>query len=260
MKVVILAGGLGTRIAEESHLRPKPMIEIGGMPILWHIMKIYSYFGFYEFIICCGYKGYVIKEYFANYYLHRSDVTFDFSAENNMTIHSSISEPWRVTIVDTGLSTQTGGRVKRIKSYIANEIFMMTYGDGVADIDISALLKQHRDSDMVATLTAVQPSGRYGVLDLDENKNCVIGFREKAREDSNWINAGFMVLEPEIFNYLDGDACIFERKPLETLSIEKKLGVYRHHNYWQCMDTQRDRDALEYHWDRGNAPWMRDKV
>jgi len=255
MKTVILAGGLGTRISEESHLRPKPMIEIGGAPILWHIMKIYSSFGFNEFIICCGYKGYVIKEYFADYYLHRSDVTFDFSAENKMIIHSNVAEPWKVTIVDTGFNTQTGGRIKRVRPYIGDEAFMMTYGDGVGDIDIRTLLERHKTSGRAATITAVQPSGRYGVLDLDEDKNCVIGFREKAKEDSNWINAGFMVMEPQIFDYLRGDHTIFERDPLERLSAENKLGVYRHYGYWQCMDTRRDKDALEHLWSSGKALW-----
>jgi len=255
MKTVILAGGLGTRISEESHLRPKPMIEIGGVPILWHIMKIYSSFGFNEFIICCGYKGYVIKEYFADYYLHRSDVTFDFSAENKMVIHSNVAEPWKVTVVDTGLNTQTGGRIKRVLPYIGDETFMMTYGDGVSNIDLHTLLKQHKASGMAATITAIQPGGRYGVLDLDEDKNCVVGFREKAKEDSNWINAGFMVLEPDVFAYIDNDATYFEREPLTRLSADGKLGVYRHHDFWQCMDTQRDKGALEHLWSTGNAPW-----
>jgi len=231
------------------------MIEIGGVPILWHIMKIYSSFGFSDFIICCGYKGHVIKEYFADYYLYRSDVTFDFSAENKMIVHSNVAEPWKVTLVDTGLKTQTGGRVKRIRPYLGEETFMMTYGDGVSDVNINALLKQHKESGMSATLTAIQPTGRYGVLDLDENKNCVVGFREKAKEDSNWINAGFMVLEPKVFDYLDSDRTIFEREPLERLSVDGKLGVYRHYGYWQCMDTQRDKSALEHLWIRGNAPW-----
>lgn len=255
MKVVILAGGLGTRISEESHLRPKPMIEVGGSPILWHIMKYYSGFGFHEFIICCGYKGYMIKEYFMDYYLHRSDVTFDFSANNHLTIHNNVAEPWKVTVVDTGLDTQTGGRIKRIRPYINGETFMMTYGDGVSNIDLNALLKHHKESGMAATLSAIQPGGRYGVLDLDDDKNCVVGFREKAREDSNWINAGFMVLEPEVFNYIEGDATAFERQPMERLSAGGKLGVYKHYDYWQCMDTQRDRAALEALWSEGTAPW-----
>lgn len=255
MKVVILAGGLGTRISEESHLRPKPMIEIGPAPILWHILKIYSHFGFNEFVICCGYKGYAIKEYFADYYLHSSDVTFDFTAENKMIVHNNVAEPWKVTIVDTGLDTQTGGRIKRVRPYVDGETFLMTYGDGVGDVDMNALLRQHKASGMAATLSAVQPRGRYGVLDLDEDKNCIVGFREKAKEDSNWINAGFMALEPEVFDYLDGDGCVFERVPLERLSAEGRLGVYKHYGYWQCMDTQRDKGALEALWNKGAAPW-----
>ena len=255
MKVVILAGGMGTRISEESHLRPKPMIEIGGYPILWHIMKIYSTQGFNDFIICCGYRGFMIKEYFANYYLHRSDITFDFSAENKMIVHSNVAEPWRVTLADTGEKTQTGGRIKRIRSYVEGEPFLMTYGDGVSDVDLNALVTQHNNSGMVATLTAIQPTGRYGVLDLDEDKNCVVGFREKAKEDSNWINAGFMVLNSNVFDYIYNDLTYFEREPLTKLSIDGKLGVYRHYGYWQCMDTTRDRDALERLWKDGNAPW-----
>ena len=255
MKVVILAGGMGTRISEESHLRPKPMIEIGGMPILWHILKIYSFFGFNEFIICCGYKGYMIKEYFADYYLRRSDVTFDFSAENKMIIHCNVAEPWKVTLVDTGLATQTGGRIKRIRPYVGNDTFMMTYGDGVSDIDIYSLLKQHKKSKMAATLTAVQPGGRYGVLALDHDRNHVVGFREKAQEDAGWINAGFMVLEPELFDHLESDHTVLERTPLENLSAEKRLGVYKHYGYWQCMDTQRDKSALETLWNDAKAPW-----
>ena len=205
MKVVILAGGLGTRISEESHLRPKPMIAVGDQPILWHIMKYYSAFGFQEFVICCGYKGYVIKEYFADYYLHRSDVTFDFILGNQMTVHSNVAEPWRVTLVDTGLNTQTGARVKRVEKYIGGEPFMLTYGDGVSDVDLNALLAQHRASGKTVTLTGVQPGGRFGVLDLDETQSTVIGFREKAKEDGGWINGGFMVMEPEILRYLSAE-------------------------------------------------------
>lgn len=255
MKVIILAGGLGTRISEESHLRPKPMLEIGGQPILWHIMKIYSSYGFNDFIICCGYRGHMIKEYFADYYLHRSDITFDFSNNNQVKIHSNVAEPWKVTLADTGLNTQTGGRIKRVSQYIDGQPFMMTYGDGVSNIDVNALLEQHKKSKMTATLTAIQPAGRYGVLDLDEDKNCVVGFREKAKEDTNWINAGFMVLEPEVFDYIEGDRTYFEREPLMRLSEDNRLGVYRHYGYWQCMDTQRDKSALEHLWNNGNAPW-----
>lgn len=256
MKVVILAGGLGTRISEESHLKPKPMITIGEQPILWHIMKYYSSFGFYDFIICCGYKGHVIKEYFADYYLYRSDVTFDFSAENRMTVHENIAEPWRVTLVDTGLNTQTGGRIKRVQRYIGDEPFMLTYGDGVSDVDLTALLAQHRVSGKTVTLTGIQPGGRFGVLDLDETGATVRGFREKANEDGGWINGGFMVMEPEAFDYLSAEEwCILERTPLETLAGEGKLGLYKHSGFWQCMDTQRDRGVLEQLWESRRAPW-----
>lgn len=253
MKVVILAGGLGTRISEESHLKPKPMITIGDQPILWHIMKIYSHYGFTDFVICCGYKGHIIKEYFADYYLHRSDVTFDFSAENQMTVHQNVAEPWRVTLVDTGLNTQTGGRVKRVQKYIGDRRFMLTYGDGVSDIDLPALLARHEASGKAVTLTGIQPGGRYGVLDL--SGECVTGFREKAREDGGWINGGFMVMEPEIFDRLTDDLCVLERAPLETLAREGKLGIYKHNGFWQCMDTQRDRVKLEELWQTGEAPW-----
>ena len=256
MKVVILAGGLGTRISEESHLKPKPMITIGEQPILWHIMKYYSNFGFQDFVICCGYKGYVIKEYFADYYLHRSDVTFDFSAENRMTVHINVAEPWRVTIVDTGLNTQTGARIKRVQKYIGDGPFMLTYGDGVSNVDLHALLSQHQQSDKIVTLTGIQPGGRFGVLDLDESSNTVVGFREKAKEDGGWINGGFMVMQPEVFDYLEADeTCVLERAPLERLATEGKLGIYRHEGFWQCMDTQRDRNRLQAAWANGTAPW-----
>ncbi len=254
MKVVILAGGLGTRISEESHLKPKPMITIGEQPILWHIMKYYSGFGFHDFVICCGYKGHIIKEYFADYYLYRSDVTFDFSAENRMTVHENVAEPWRVTLVDTGLNTQTGGRIKRVQKYIGDEPFMLTYGDGVGTVDLNALLEQHRASGKTATLTGVQPGGRFGVLDLEGQT--VTGFREKAKEDGGWINGGFMALNPEVFRYLtDEEGCVFERQPLERLALEGKLGIYKHKGFWQCMDTQRDKIWLEEHWEKGDAPW-----
>jgi glucose-1-phosphate cytidylyltransferase len=254
MKVVILAGGLGSRISEESHLRPKPMIEIGDAPILWHIMKHYSHFGFNEFVICCGYKGHLIKEYFADYYMRRSDVTFDFSKNGAMTVHSNVAEPWVVTLIDTGLGTQTGGRIKRVRDYVSGA-FMLTYGDGVGDVDLAALLEQHRAAGDIVTLTTVQPGGRYGVLDLDQDKNKVVGFREKAKDDCNWINAGFMVLEPEVFKYIDGDATQFEREPLDQLSYDGKLGAYRHYGFWQCMDTQRDREALTRRLANNDAPW-----
>ena len=254
MKVIILAGGLGTRISEESHLKPKPMITIGEQPILWHIMKYYSSFGFHDFIICCGYKGHMIKEYFADYYLYRSDVTFDFSAENHMTIHSNIAEPWRVTLVDTGLNTQTGARVKRVQKYVGAETFMLTYGDGVSNIDLNALLRQHEASGKTVTLTGIQPGGRFGVLDLEGQT--VTGFREKAKEDGGWINGGFMVMEPGVFDYLSlREDCVMEQKPMEALAHDGQLGIYKHNGFWQCMDTQRDRSQLEAVWSSGNAPW-----
>ena len=254
MKVVILAGGLGTRISEESYLKPKPMIPIGDQPILWHIMKYYSHFGFDDFVICCGYKGHVIKEYFADYYLHRSDVTFDFSDGNRMTVHQNVAEPWRVTLVDTGLYTQTGARVKRVQRYIGGERFMLTYGDGVSDVDLRALLEQHRESGKTVTLTGVQPGGRFGVLDLEGQT--VTGFREKAKEDGGWINGGFMVMEPEVFDCLsEEESCILERAPMETLAREGRLGIYKHNGFWQCMDTQRDKIWLEERWKSGRAPW-----
>lgn len=255
MKVVILAGGLGTRISEESHIRPKPMIEIGGYPILWHIMKIYSAYGFNEFIICLGYKGYVIKEYFAEYYLHTSDVTFDFTQDNRMTIHNSVTEPWKVTLVDTGLEAQTGARIKRVQKYIGEETFMLTYGDGLSNVDIVKLLDFHSQSDKVVTMTAVQPSGRYGMLDIDcDNK--VTKFVEKSNHGSGWINGGFMVCDPEVFDYIaDDDEEIFERYPLENLSADGKVQAYKHHGFWQCMDTKRDMDRLIKLWLSNHADW-----
>ncbi len=255
MKVVILAGGFGTRISEESHLKPKPMIEIGDSPILWHIMKYYSTFGFCDFVICCGYKGHIIKEFFANYYLHRSDITFDFSAKNQMIVHNNVAEPWRVTLVDTGSHTQTGGRLRRIQNYVNNEPFFLTYGDGLSDINLLDLLKQHQSSNKIVTLSGIQPEGRFGVLDIDDPSKTVIGFREKGKERNGWINAGFMVMQPEIFDYLENDATILEGKPLETLSAQGNLGVYKHFGFWQCMDTQRDKRLLEEYWNSQTAPW-----
>ena len=255
MKTVILAGGFGTRISEESHLRPKPLIEVGGSPILWHIMKYYSTFDFNEFIICCGYKGYMIKEYFANYYLHRSDITFDFSDENKMVVHSNVAEPWKVTVIDTGLTTGTGGRIKRIQDYIGNNSFFMTYGDGVSNIDLNKLLETHKTSGKIATLSAIQPGGRFGVLNINERDGTIVGFREKAKEDGSWINAGYMVLEPEVFEYIQGDDTMFEREPLENLSKKGRLGVYRHNDFWACLDTARDKAWLEADWEGGNAKW-----
>lgn len=255
MKAVILAGGFGTRISEESHLRPKPMIEIGEAPILWHIMKYYSHYDVNEFIICCGYKGYMIKEYFADYYLHRSDVTFDFTAENSMIIHNNVAEPWKVTVVDTGLNTQTGGRIKRIRKYVEGESFHMTYGDGVSDINLPELVKTHEGSGKVVTLSAIQPGNRFGVLDINDRDGTITGFREKAQEDANWINAGFMVLEPGVFDYIEEDATVFERASLPLLSADGKLGVYQHNGYWRCMDSARDKRYLEEEWESGEAKW-----
>ena len=254
MKVVLLAGGFGTRISEESHLKPKPMIEIGEKPILWHIMKEYSHYGFNEFIVCCGYKQHVIKEWFADYYLHNSDVTFDFSKENKMTVHNNVAEPWKVTLVDTGLNTMTGGRVKRIKDYVGDETFMLTYGDGVADIDIKKLVEFHKSHGKIATLTAVTIGQRVGVLGIDEN-NSINSFREKSDNDGSRINAGYMVLEPKIFDYIEGDDTVFEKGPLESVAAAGELKAYKHDGFWQCMDTQREMKQLEEMWKSGNAPW-----
>lgn len=254
MQVVILAGGLGTRISEESHLRPKPMIDIGDMPILWHIMKTYSYYGFNDFIICCGYKGYMIKEYFADYYLHRSDVTFDFTQDNKMIIHNNVAEPWKVTVVDTGLNTMTGGRVKRIEKYITTDNFMLTYGDGVSDVNIKKLVAYHQQHEKLATITAIQPGGRYGVLDIDETNN-IDEFKEKAIEDGGWINGGFMVLNRAIFKLIEDDNTVLERYPLEQLAKQKQLVAYKHQGFWQCMDTLRDKVLLEDLNNSGRAPW-----
>ncbi len=255
MKVVILAGGRGTRISEESHLRPKPMIEIGGAPILWHIMKYYFSFGFNEFVICCGYKGYVIKEYFADYYLHRSDVTFDFTDGNHRVIHENNAEPWKVTVVNTGLETMTGGRLKRIRKYVEDGTFMMTYGDGVSTVDLNALVEYHKSHGKLATITAIQPGGRFGVLDMD-NAGGVNRFAEKAKEDGGWINAGFMVLEPKVLDYIDGDETFFEREPMERLARDHQLDAYRHNGFWKCMDTLRDKETLDYLIENDKAPWM----
>lgn len=256
MKVILLAGGYGTRISEESQYKPKPMIEIGGMPILWHIMKEYSYYGFNDFIICAGYKQHIIKEWFADYFLHTSDITFDFTEGNKMIIHNMKAEPWKVTVVDTGLNTMTGGRIKRIQPYIGNETFMMTYGDGVCDVDISKLLEFHKAHGKTATLTAVMLEQQKGVLDIGGD-NAVHSFREKAAGDGAPINAGYMVLEPEIFDYIDGDDTVFEKKPLETLAAKGELMSYMHKGFWQCMDTKREMDMLEKMLDTGNAPWKK---
>ena len=254
MKVVILAGGYGTRISEESHLKPKPMIEIGDKPILWHIMKTYSHYGFNDFIICLGYKAYVVKEYFANYFLHESDVTFDFRDHNRMITHQHTAEPWKVTLVDTGLNTMTGGRLKRIQQYVGNEPFMLTYGDGVSDVNISELVEFHKTHGKLATVTSVQPSGRFGALDM-VGDNQVIGFQEKPKGDGAWINAGFFVLQPEIFDYLQDDATVFERQPLENIAKQNQLRAYKHEGFWQPMDTLRDKMHLDDLWSRDKAEW-----
>lgn len=254
MKVVILAGGLGTRISEESHLKPKPMIEIGGMPILWHIMKIYSHYGFDDFIICLGYKGIIIKEYFANYFLHTSDITFDFRRDNKITYHNHYNEPWKVTLIDTGLETMTGGRIKRIQPYVENETFLMTYGDGVSDINIKELVEYHEKNGKMVTVSATQPSGRYGSINLGEG-NRVNNFHEKPKGDGSWINAGFFVMERGIFDYLEGDGTFLEDGPLEKLSKENELIAYKHEKFWQSMDTLRDKTLLENLWKTGKAPW-----
>lgn len=256
MKVVLLAGGLGTRISEESQYKPKPMIEIGGMPILWHIMKEYSHYGFNEFIICAGYKQHMIKEWFADYFLHTSDITFDFTDKNKLIVHNQHTEPWKVTVVDTGLSTMTGGRIKRIQKYIGNETFMMTYGDGVCDVNINDLLNFHKKHGKIATLTAVMLEQSKGILNLDSD-NAVKSFREKSALDSAPINAGYMVLEPQVFDYLDGDRCVFERYPLEQLAAEGQLMSFVYRGYWQCMDTRKEMMDLEALWNSGKAPWKR---
>jgi len=256
MKVVILAGGFGTRISEESDLKPKPMIEIGGKPILWHIMKIYSYYGFNEFIICCGYKGYVIKDYFHHYYMHEADMTVDLS-KNTIQYHSSQSEPWVVTLVDTGLNTMTGGRIKRIQPYVGDQPFMLTYGDGVSDVNVNDLVEFHKKSGKYATLTAVQPSGKFGALEIDQ-ENSVSSFQEKPRGDGAWINGGFFVLEPQIFNYIrQGDETVWEREPLEKLAEDNQLIAFKHEGFWHPMDTLRDKNELESLWNSNNAPWKK---
>lgn len=257
MKVVLLAGGFGTRISEESQYKPKPMLEIGGKPILWHIMKEYSYYGFNDFIICAGYKQHIVKEWFADYFLHNSDITFDFTqGRNDMTVHNQHCEPWEVTVVDTGLHTMTGGRIKRIQPYVGDEPFMMTYGDGVCDVDIAKLLDFHKSHGKIATLTAVQQEQQKGVLDIGGD-NAVRSFREKQASDGALINAGYMVLEPEIFRYLDGDSCVFEQSPLQRLAAEGQLMSYTHRGFWQCMDNKREMEDLEKLIQKGNAPWIK---
>lgn len=254
MKVVILAGGYGTRISEESQFKPKPMIEIGSMPVLWHIMKLYSSYGFNEFVICAGYKQHVIKEWFADYFLHTSDITFDFTQDDKIIVHNKRAEKWKVTVVDTGLDTMTGGRLKRIKSFIGNEPFFMTYGDGVADVNIKELLEFHKAHGKKATLTAVKPDSRFGVLDITDN-NQINAFREKSQVDSGYINAGFMVLEPDVLDYIKDDSVMFEREPLEALAENNQLMCFKHNGFWQCMDTLRDKVKLETLWVENKAPW-----
>ena len=252
MKAVILAGGYGTRISEETHLKPKPMVEIGGHPILWHIMKIYSAYGINEFVICCGYKGYAIKEYFANYFLHMSDITFDMRS-NQMEVHQKHAEPWRVTLVDTGEDTQTGGRLKRVRDYLGDETFCFTYGDGVSDVKISSLVSYHQQQQVMATLTAVQPPGRYGALNVDNG--CIINFQEKPQGDGGWINGGFFVLEPQVFELIPGDLTSWENDTLPLIANKKQLVAFNHYGFWQPMDTLRDKNLLEKLWDSGKAPW-----
>ena len=252
MKAVILAGGLGTRISEETSVRPKPMIEIGGRPILWHILKSYSHHGINDFVVCLGYKGYLIKEYFANYFLHTSDITFDMR-DNSMVVHQKHAEPWRVTLVDTGDGTQTGGRLRRVADYLDGETFCFTYGDGVSDLDITRSLAFHRERGTLATVTAVQPPGRFGALDIDEGR--ITRFQEKPTGDGTWINGGYFILEPGALDYVTGDDCVWEREPLERLAREHQLSAYVHDGFWAPMDTLRDKLRLEDLWQSGKAPW-----
>lgn len=254
MKVVLLAGGFGTRFTEESEYKPKPMIEIGGMPILWHIMKEYSYYGFHDFIVCAGYKQHVIKEWFADYFLHTSDVTFDFTEGNKMIIHNQHAEPWRVTVVDTGLHTMTGGRIRRVQPYIGDETFMMTYGDGVCDVDMNKLLQFHKEHGKLATLTAVHMEQQKGILNIGGD-NAVHSFREKNASDGAPINAGYMVLNPAIFDYIQDDKSVFEQDVLPVIAEQGELMSYIHKGFWQCMDTKREKDILEQMWNQGTAPW-----
>lgn len=254
MKVVLLAGGLGTRLSEETDSKPKPMVEIGGKPILWHIMKQYSHYGFNEFVICAGYKSYYIKDFFYHYFMHSSDMTVDMQ-NNKVTFHQSHAEPWQVTVVDTGLNTMTGGRIKRIQKYIGNESFMLTYGDGVSDINISELITHHKKTKKLATLSAVLPSGKFGALGIEEN-DVITSFQEKPQGDGSWINGGFFVLEPQVFDYItEGDSTIWERSPLETLAKSNQLQSYKHQGFWKPMDMLRDKLELDQLWTSGKAPW-----
>ena len=252
MKSVILAGGLGTRISEETHLKPKPMIEIGGMPMLWHIMKTYSAHGINDFVICCGYKGYIIKEYFANYFLHRSDVTIDLK-NNKMDVHHKFAEPWTITLVDTGVETMTGGRLKKVKEYVEQDTFCFTYGDGLSNIDIKKLIEFHKTKSKISTVTAVQPPGRFGMLEIKNDE--IQKFVEKPAGDGVWINGGFFVLEPNVFDYINNENTIWEREPLEQLAKENQLSAYKHFDFWQPLDTLRDKNILDELWNSGNAPW-----
>ena len=254
MKVVLLAGGLGTRLSEETVIKPKPMVEIGGMPILWHIMKIYSAFGFNDFIICLGYKGYLVKEYFANYFLHKSDVTIDL-ADNSIKVHDSHAEPWKITLVDTGKDTMTGGRIKRVQPYLNNEAFMLTYGDGVGNIDINELLKFHRNHGKYCTVTSVQPSGRFGALNILDD-NSVHSFMEKPKGDGIWVNGGYFICEPNIFEFInDGDKTIWEQQPMEQIANKGQMSAYKHTGFWRPMDTLKDKNDLNDMWEKNDAPW-----
>ena len=252
MKAIILAGGFGTRISEETQFKPKPLIEIGGMPLLWHIMKIYSSYEINDFVICCGYKGYMIKEYFANYFLHMSDVTFDMK-NNEMNVHRKSAESWNVTLIDTGINTMTGGRLKKVQQYVDSETFCFTYGDGLANISIKELIKFHKNNNTLATVTAVQPPARFGALELNENK--VLSFTEKPPGDGYWINGGYFILEPGVFDYLENDSTVWEKEPIENLAKNNQLSVYRHSGFWQPLDTLRDKNKLEELWSTGKAPW-----
>lgn len=254
MKVVILAGGYGTRISEESAIKPKPMIEIGNKPILWHIMKIYSHYGLNDFVVCCGYRGDLIKDYFANYYLRRSDVTFDLG-RNEMTVHQNHCEPWRVTLVDTGENSMTGGRIKRIREHVNGEAFCLTYGDGVSNVDVGASIDFHRRGGKLATLTAVQPPGRFGAFTLGRDESGISSFQEKPSGDGAWVNGGFFVLEPDVFDYIENDGTVWEKEPMERLARDGQLDAYRHGGFWQPMDTLRDKMYLEDLWAKGSAPW-----
>jgi glucose-1-phosphate cytidylyltransferase len=253
IKVVILAGGLGTRLSEETSIRPKPMVEIGGKPIIWHIMKIYSHYGFNDFVVCLGYKGYMIKEYFSNYFIHMSDITVDLK-NNDLEIHNNQSEPWRVTLIDTGVDTMTGGRLKRVKKYVDGGTFMMTYGDGLIDLDLNKLVHFHKSRGVKATLTAVKPAGRWGLVEIT-NDGIIDKFTEKPKGDGGYINGGFFVLEQDVFDYLENDNTIWEHSPLENMARERTLAAYKHDGFWHAMDTQRDKLLLEEHWSSGQAPW-----